>query len=172
MRVPYDADPDINPWRTPVLKRVLIAVAALAIIIQLIPVDRTGEAADRPLQAPDEVMTVLRASCYDCHSAETVWPWYSRIAPVSWLVAHDVKDGREKLDFSRWGPLDARRRNHALSEIAEVVETGEMPMAIYLVMHPDARLDGPALTALRRWTSAPETAPRDHEREHDHDHDH
>lgn len=155
------------------LKRVLIAIAAVAVLIQLVPVDRTGEPADQPLQASADVMAVLRTSCYDCHSAETVWPWYARVAPVSWLVAHDVKEGREKLDFSRWGRLDARRRNHALSEIAEVVESGEMPMDIYLVMHPEARLDGAALNTLRRWTSgSPTGAVMEHDHDHDHGHDH
>lgn len=74
-------------------------------------------------------------ACADCHSNETRWPWYSRVAPVSWLVAHDVAGGREHLNVSEWN-----RKQKDAHEAAEEVEEGQMPLPIYLPMHPEARL--------------------------------
>jgi len=74
-------------------------------------------------------------SCGDCHSNQTTWPWYSRVAPVSWLIASDVAEGRGRLNVSEWN-----RRQRAADEATEAVVEGEMPLPIYLIMHPNARL--------------------------------
>ena len=78
---------------------------------------------------------ILRRACYDCHSNETKWPWYSRIAPVVWLVSYDVHGGREEMNFS-----DLGRTGDLAKDIEEVLEKGEMPLPMYLIMHPDAIL--------------------------------
>ena len=89
---------------------------------------------------PPPVAAILRATCYDCHSDETRWPWYSRIAPVSWLVAGDVRDGRERMNFSAWPNDLPARAAKRLERISEEVGYQEMPPAKYTLLHPDARL--------------------------------
>ena len=76
---------------------------------QLVPVERTNPPVEAEIVAEPEVHALLRRACYDCHSHETVWPWYAWVAPVSWLVAHDVDHAREELDFSRFESYDAKR---------------------------------------------------------------
>ena len=128
-----------------------ILLAAVFVAIQLVPVDRSNPAVTGDLGAPPEIDAILRRSCYDCHSHETRWPWYSRVAPVSWLVASDVHEAREEMNFSRWRSLDDREQHHLREEIGEQVERGEMPLPIYLSMHPGARLDDGSRRALLDW---------------------
>lgn len=131
-----------------------VALAALLIAIQLIPVHRTNPPVVADFDGPSPVRVVIKASCYDCHSHETSWPWYSRVAPMSWLVAHDVEEARGHLNFSQWGTLDAKRREKLTEEIWEEVEEGEMPLKVYLLAHPDARLSEAAKATLRDWSLA------------------
>jgi hypothetical protein len=79
-------------------------------------------------------------ACGDCHSNESVWPWYSNIAPVSWLIQRDVDEGREHLNVSAWGQAHEAHEEHEGHEISEVVEEGNMPPAKYLILHPEAKL--------------------------------
>jgi hypothetical protein len=165
-------------------KRVfLIVVATLAaafIIIQLVPVDRSNPPATAPLQADADVMQVLRTSCYDCHSNETVWPWYSYVAPVSWLVAKDVREGRQHLNFSEWGNMAPSAQAHAREEAYEEAGEGEMPLPIYLPAHPEARLGSEEIAVLARWASESGTGAEsgygggqeDEEREEHEEHEH
>jgi hypothetical protein len=141
------------------MRRVLLVAVALLLAMQLVPVARTGRpgAVDR-LDAPAQVAEALRLACYDCHSQATVWPWYSRIAPVSWLVAHDVVEGREHLDFSAWQTLGPRRRAKLLGQIAKDVEEGEMPPALYRFAHPEARLDEATRHAMVAWARSAQEA--------------
>lgn len=135
-------------------RKLLIAgagIAAAFVAMQLVPVARENPPVEEDVAAPPEVASILRRSCYDCHSHETRWPWYSRVAPASWLVASDVRDGRRHLNFSRWNRLDAGRRAHALEEIVEVVSEGEMPLRAYLVTHPGAALTPADVETLRLW---------------------
>lgn len=144
---------------------ILLVVAVVIIAVQFIPVQRDGPPPEGPLQAPADVAAVLQRSCYDCHSSETIWPWYSRIAPVSWYLAHHVEEARAHLDFSRWGLLSKAEIAKVRAEIIEEVESGEMPLPIYLTMHDEARIAPADLAILRRWAESGATAD-------DHDHDH
>jgi hypothetical protein len=144
-----------------VKKRILLSIVVLVVIviaIQLIPVDRSNPPVVADFDGPAEVTSVLRASCYDCHSHETTWPWYSRVAPVSWLVAHDVEEGREHVNLSLWGTLEPKRQARIAEEMWEEVEEGEMPLAMYLLAHPEARLSEEAKATLRGWATAMERA--------------
>lgn len=116
---------------------------ALFLAIQLVPVERSNPVVVADLEAPPEVEAVLRTACYDCHSSETRWPWYSYVAPVSWIVEEHTEDGRRHLDFSAWD-----RKNEDLHEILEVLEEGEMPLPGYLRFHPEAVLDAAEQAAL------------------------
>ncbi|WP_457599184.1 heme-binding domain-containing protein [Hydrogenimonas sp.] len=127
-------------------KIVLGGVLAL-LLIQLVPYgwDHTNPpvVAEPQWDTPKTRELFMRA-CGDCHSNETKWPWYSRIAPVSWLVAYDVAEGREHFNVSMWG---IQKKNDG-DEAAEELREGEMPPLPYLLLHPEARLDETERAAL------------------------
>jgi hypothetical protein len=102
---------------------------------------------------PAPVATLLQAACYDCHSHETKWPWYSQVAPVSWLVVSDVNEGREHVDFSDW-PTDPEAVAKKLDRINEVMDYREMPPKQYTLMHPKARLSEADRKLLMDWSDA------------------
>jgi hypothetical protein len=135
-----------------VLRRVGIGSIVVLAGLQLVPVERANPQVTGDLVGvPTPVAERLRQACYDCHSHETIWPWYARIAPVSFLLAHDVSEGREHLDFSTWTELGPRRQAKRLREVGEQVDEREMPPALYMLMHPDARLDDRARAELVAW---------------------
>jgi hypothetical protein len=133
--------------------RILIALAVAFAVAQLIPVPRTNPSVEQEPPMPAEVRTVLVKACYDCHSNETKWPWYSYVAPMSWLVAYDVKAGRKELNFSTWNTLRPGKGDKMLQEVWEVIEDGEMPLAIYTPAHPEARLTNAEKEIIRAWTA-------------------
>ena len=135
-----------RPWL-----KIIFVLSFLFIIIQFIPVDKKNPAIVSEIPAPVEVQKILQRSCYDCHSHQTIWPWYSHVAPLSWLIAHDVKEGRENLNFSVWSDSDQRKQIKIFEEIQEVIEKKEMPLTTYLWMHPDARLDINDQMILKAW---------------------
>ena len=96
----------------------------------------TFAAVGKPVPA---VAALVDRSCRDCHSDQTVWPWYSRVSPVSWMVAGDVKRGREKLNFSHWNIYGPEMSQIRLRDACEQVKAGHMPLSHYLLMHSDAR---------------------------------
>ena len=100
---------------------------------------------------PPQIAALLHSACYDCHSYTTRWPWYSHIAPVSWLVAGDVKDGRERLNFSDWPRALPERAAKRLERISEEVGYKDMPPAKYTLLHPEARLTADQRQQLIRW---------------------
>ncbi len=136
--------------KTKIASAVLLALG----VAQLIPVTRTNPPVEAEVEAAEEVLRILRNSCYDCHSHESRWPWYAHVAPVSWLVAHDVNEAREQLNFSTWDAYGAKERADHLEEIWEKVDEGEMPLWFYLPLHPEARLSDADKNALRAWTHA------------------
>lgn len=129
------------------------ALLAVVVIVQLIPVARTNPPVGQPMLVSPEVQSVLERSCYDCHSNETEWPWYSYIAPVSWIVADHVHEGREHLNFSIWYTYDIDEIADKLEEIAEGVEDGAMPLSSYVRMHGDAQLSEEDRAMLVRWAT-------------------
>jgi hypothetical protein len=139
-------------------RRWILAVLIALVVFQFIPVDRTNPPVTDPKTAPPDVQAVLQRSCYDCHSNRTVWPWYAHVAPVSWLVAHDVHEGRSHLNFSAWRDMEAEHREHIWNEMREQIDQGEMPLTTYLWVHRDARLSDDDKALLRAWTRAEEQA--------------
>jgi mono/diheme cytochrome c family protein len=125
----------------------LTAVVALG-VIQLVPVERTNPPVSAPVQAPPEVQALLKRACYDCHSHETVWPLQAYVAPFSWLVAHDVSEGREELNFSAWDKVD---RKKVAKKLPKEVGEGEMPPWYYTLAHPSARLSDAERRILSDW---------------------
>jgi Haem-binding domain len=103
-------------------------------------------------QASRQTMDIINRSCRDCHSEQTTYPWYSYVAPISWLIQRDVKRGREHLNFSQWPEYSLLRRERCLSEIANQVADGDMPLPLYVFVHRSARLSPQDAKALFDWT--------------------
>ncbi|MDQ1300752.1 MAG: hypothetical protein QG637_672 [Chloroflexota bacterium] len=115
-----------------------IAVGALFVALQLVPYgkDHTNPpVVSEPKWDSPQTRALAKRACFDCHSSETVWPWYSSIAPGSWLIYKDVVDGRAEYSFSDWGREAKKAR-----KLAEVINEGQMPPPQYLLLHPEARL--------------------------------
>lgn len=132
------------------LSKLIIILVSLAVgvflLIQLVPYGRdhtNPPVVQEPQWNTPETRALVQRACFDCHSNETVWPWYSNIAPVSWLVYRDVVEGRSNMNFSEWDTSWL-----AYGEIAEIVQEGEMPPGTYLIMHPNARLSAQEKQAL------------------------
>lgn len=130
---------------------VAVGLIAVFAVLQFVPVDRANPPVSRDVDAPPEVAAVLRAACYDCHSRETRWPWYSRVAPLSWFIAHHVEEGRRELDFSDWPTFDYTVQEELLRDVAKEVGEGKMPLASYRWGHPEARLTAAQRETLVRW---------------------
>ena len=137
------------------LKWLALALVAVFLLLQLTnpartnpPVVRDFIAATKP---PADVAASIRAACYDCHSHETTWPLYSRIAPSSWLVVSDVNEGRQHLNLSDW-PTDNAHAAKKLDWINEAIDAKEMPPSKYTALHPEARLTDTQRKAILDWT--------------------
>ncbi len=103
---------------------------------------------------PQPVAETVARSCADCHSHRTVWPWYSKIAPASWLVASDVKEGRAKLNFSEWNIYSPEMSRIRVRAMCEAVKSGDMPPKYYTPLHPRARLAEPDVAAICGWAGS------------------
>ena len=131
---------------TKLLKSTVFLAAGLLVVIQVFRPDRTNPPSDpaasfEGLGKPSpEILSSLKRACYDCHSNQTSWPWYSHVAPVSWLVAGDVKEGRAHLNFSEWTRPGAEGELPSLGEVCEAVTARKMPLRSYVLMHPGAKL--------------------------------
>ena len=100
---------------------------------------------------PESIVNILKTSCYDCHSNETSFPWYSHVAPVSWLVNRDVIKGREELNFSEWESQSKMDKAKNIDKIINEVKGGKMPMRIYILMHSEAKLNEDARQHFADW---------------------
>lgn len=145
-----------------ILKWAAIVAALLFVGAQAYRPDRTNPPVDarRTLAAntrmTPEVAAILQRSCKDCHSSETVWPWYSNIAPVSWFLKNHIDEGRRELSFSEWASYPKRKRERKLHEMCEQVEAGEMPLKTYLPLHPEAKLSDEDRRVICEWTKQEE----------------
>ena len=142
------------------LKVVAILFALAFVGIQFVrparmnpPVDET-KTYQAKLTVSPEVEAVLTRSCNDCHSNKTDWIWYSNVAPVSWYLSHHVEEGRAELNLSEWGNYAPKRATHKLEEICEQIESGEMPLWDYALMHPSARLSDADKKLVCDWANA------------------
>ena len=149
------------------LKWSVVVTALLFLGAQAYRPDRTNPAVDqgKTLRAntrmTPEVAAILDRSCKDCHSSETVWPWYSNVAPASWFLEWHVEDGRRELSFSEWATYSKRKRERKLHEMCQQVESGEMPLRSYLPLHPEARLSDADKRVLCEWTRQEEERQED-----------
>src|SRR5580700_9893839 len=126
--------------------RILLGLLGIGVLIQLVPFGRqhaNPAVTQEPAWDSPQTRDLARRACFDCHSNETVWPWYSNVAPVSWLNQRDVNGGRNHLNFTEWDHV----QKHA-KDVAEQVKEGGMPPWFYLPMHPAARLTAAEKQAL------------------------
>jgi hypothetical protein len=137
-----------------ILKWIFGALVAAFVLLQFTNPPRTNPPVVCDLMAtnppPPQVAAMLRTACYDCHSSETRWPWYSRVAPMSWLIADDVNEGRKNLNLSDW-PADPIRAAKRLEDMSEEIGYGEMPPKKYTAIHADARLTQSQFKELTDW---------------------
>jgi len=141
-----------------IIKIILIVVFIAFVVIQAFRPDRisvnevNADDVTKKMQVPENVQQILKRSCFDCHSNYTVWPWYSNIAPMSWLVAKDVRNGRAKMNFSEWGKIPAAKQEARLEDICDKIKEDEMPLKEYLLLHGDAKLSQQDKDVLCRWS--------------------
>jgi hypothetical protein len=117
---------------------IIIAIVGIGLLIQFIPLPGRGNnpaVVSEPKWDNPQTRTLAKRACFDCHSNETTWPWYSYVAPVSWLVYNDVMEGRSRMNFSDWGAS-----SRLAGDLVEEIQSGGMPPSFYLPMHPSAKL--------------------------------
>jgi len=134
---------------------VVLALLGVPLGIQLIPVDRTNPPVESDIPTSPAVKAALRRACYDCHSNETEWPWYSHIAPISWVIATHVREGRASLNFSTWDRYSTQQQVQKLKESWVTTTEGDMPPWFYLPIHRDAGLSPDDRALLRQWALQP-----------------
>jgi hypothetical protein len=119
--------------------------------IQFIPIKKTNPIITQDIQAPAEVKSILRTSCYNCHSNETKWPWYSNFAPVSWMIINDVSDARNKMNFSNWNKISFEKQEELKKDIWDEVRQEDMPPTLYTYVHPESKLDLLQKNIIKKW---------------------
>ena len=147
-----------NVYRVTRMGLSLLVVAFIA--IQFFPITRANPRVESDVPTSPELKSILRRACYDCHSNETAWPWYSYVAPASWLIADDVEEGREHLNFSTWNQYSLEEQMELRDELWEEVEEGEMPLWFYIPLHSGAKLSSADKELLRNWAGGSGQAPK------------
>jgi hypothetical protein len=163
----------------PAMKWTVIGVVVIFILIQAIRPSRTNppvvesRTLEAHVQVPPQVQTVLMRSCYNCHSNATVWPWYSNVAPVSWLVANDVNTARGHVNLQDWqAQVNEQEGKEHLGLICKLIREGTMPPAKYRIMHSDANISPEEANTVCAWSQQFASADdSDHDHDH-HEHDH
>ncbi|MBN2350011.1 MAG: heme-binding domain-containing protein [Bacteroidales bacterium] len=136
---------------------IIILVIGILLIIQLFRINTTNPEIIQNKDyltvsgAPQEIRTNLKNSCYDCHSYETNYPWYSKVAPVSWLLKNHIQEGREHINFSAWGDYTPEKQVALQEECAGEIEKNNMPLKSYTIIHTKAKLTPGSKKSLVVW---------------------
>ena len=138
------------------LNYILGAFIVILFLIQLIPVNRENPEFDvkYDFDAPVEVREIVVNSCFDCHSNQTDWPWYSYVAPMSWLITSHVNEGREQFNFSEWLKYPEEKQQKIKAEMIEEIEEGDMPLPGYTMLHSNTEITDEKLIVLKAWAFA------------------
>lgn len=138
-------------------KKIILGLAVILIGIQFFQPLRnqsdevTASHIERVYAVPQNVKAILTQSCYDCHSNNTRYPWYSRIQPGAWYMARHIKKGKEELNFSTFGDYSARKQRNKFRAMAGQVKDGEMPLSSYTLIHRNAVLSQDDKQVLINW---------------------
>lgn len=137
--------------------KILLAILIVFIIIQFIQPARNNDGQVSPTDIsntyviPKNVNTIFKNACYDCHSNNTNYLWYSNVQPIAWLIARDIKKGKEKLNFNEFGSLSSRKQISRLQEIENIIKAGKMPLPSYKLLHKNARITDDDNKTLIEW---------------------
>ena len=141
-------------------KKILITLVIIFAAIQFFRPEKNVATGTSPnditqlYQTSDEVVTVLKKACYDCHSNNTVYPWYANIQPVAWWLNDHIVEGKDELNFSEFAAYEPGRQYHKLEEVKEMIDEDEMPLASYTLIHRDAKLTDAEKAAVLGWAAA------------------
>jgi len=128
------------------MKKILIALLVVLVVLQFFQIDKTNPAVDeskdflKTQNTPEEIASIIKTSCYDCHSNESKYPWYSNVQPAGWFLKDHIDEGRRELNFSTFTDYELKRQDHKLEECIEYIEKDEMPLGSYTLVHRDAAL--------------------------------
>ena len=128
------------------MKKIIAILFVIFILLQFFQIEKTNPPINKGMDfltiknTPENIAKQIRASCYDCHSNETVYPWYTYIQPIGWFMEDHIKEGRRKLNFSTFATYEPKRQAHKLYESWEMVHEGKMPLESYLLIHSEAKL--------------------------------
>jgi hypothetical protein len=155
-----------------ILSKTLAGIALIFIVLQFFGPDQTLPDADPAkdflanTNPPQEVATIIKSACYDCHSYQTKYPWYASIEPLSWWLQDHIEHGRDEFNMSTWTDYSTSRADHKLEEAIEYVEEEEMPLPSYTWIHGDARLTDQQREELTNWfASLREQLPKEEEQD-------
>lgn len=140
-------------------KKILLGVLVVLVVMQFIRPEKNES--DVPSAndirvhhaVPDNVLSILKRACYDCHSNNTNYPWYANIQPIGWWLANHIEEGKEELNFSEFAAYSAKKADHKLEELAEMVEDREMPLESYTLIHKEAVLSSEEAETLINWAN-------------------
>jgi hypothetical protein len=135
-------------------RKILIISVGLFLLLQFIPINRDNPPVEADINAEPIVKSILKKSCYDCHSNETKYPIYSYIFPVSVFLRHHVEEGREELNFSNWENLSTTKKISKADDIVDELEEGEMPLFSYTIFHRDAKLTKEEIQIIKKWAES------------------
>ena len=141
-------------------KKILIAIVGILVVIQFLQPERniaegvSENDISKVYQVPENVHETLVKKCYDCHSHNTIYPWYYSLQPIGWWMDYHIRDAKDELNFSDFKNYDTKKANHKLEELIEVVEDGSMPLKSYQWMHPDAKLTADETSAITAWVKS------------------
>lgn len=128
------------------MKKILIALIGAFLLLQFFQIDKTNPPVDQNSdfltlkKTPENVAQLIKSACYDCHSNETVYPWYANVQPFGWFLKDHIDEGRKKLNFSTFANYEPKRQAKKLDETAELIENGGMPLESYTLIHKEAKL--------------------------------
>ncbi len=142
------------------LKRTVIVFAIGIVLVQFLPLKKNSDTATGPADitkvytVPDNVHQVLQKACYDCHSNNTTYPWYSHVQPVGWWLNDHVKEGKRHLNFAEFGSYISKRKIKKLKEVSGTINEGEMPLSSYTIIHTNARLSDEEKVLVTTWAAS------------------
>lgn len=138
-------------------KKIIIILIAIVVLIQFYPMDKPTVTIDNPndlittSNVPKNISTLLKNACYDCHSNESTFPWYSNVAPVKWMLYDHISEAREELNFSNWNSLETDDKADLLDDISSMVLEEEMPLKGYTILHSEANLSEADRELIATW---------------------
>lgn len=140
------------------MKKILLVLLAILIVIQFFQPEKNAGSVNQSqkieemFETPASIAVILKDACRDCHSNNTVYPWYVSIQPIGWWLADHIKDGKRHLNFDEFGTYTDKKKDHKLEELEEMVEKKEMPLKPYSVLHENAKLSDSQRAELISWT--------------------